>query len=71
MAHNHDATTVIHWLDELFSRYGNPDVLVSDNGPEFVRSAFTEFLQQRDIKHQRSFKNKIGKVDKQGFKISS
>lgn len=40
-------------LDETFSRFGNPDAIVSYNGPNFVSHEFTGFLQSRDIEHIR------------------
>ncbi len=45
---------MIIWLEELFSRYGNPDQLVSDNGLQFVSTDFTNFLRMHGIKHIRT-----------------
>ena len=46
--------TIIKWLHEQFSRFGNPDRLLSDNGPQFVSEEFEEFLRNRDIQHLRT-----------------
>ncbi len=45
---------LISWLEEIFASYGNPDVLLSDNGTNFVSREFEDFLQARNIKHNRS-----------------
>jgi transposase InsO family protein len=52
-----DTTTslsIIKWLEEVFARYGNPDELVSDNGPQFVSHEFQYFLKSRNVKHHRA-----------------
>ncbi|GFO42945.1 Pol polyprotein [Plakobranchus ocellatus] len=42
---------IINWLTEIFSRYGAPDELVSDNGPQFTSSEFHHFLQKFNVRH--------------------
>ncbi len=42
---------IIPWLNELFGRYGLPDRITTDNGPQFVSEQFETFLAQRDILH--------------------
>ena len=42
---------IIRWLTEVFARFGNPSIIVTDNGRQFVSSEFEAFLQQRDILH--------------------
>lgn len=37
-------------LRGIFSRYGLPESLVSDNGPQFRSSEFSDFLKQNGIK---------------------
>ena len=52
-----DTTTslsIIKWLEEIFARYGNPDELISDNGPQFVSHEFQYFLKSRNIRHHRT-----------------
>ena len=44
----------IEKLRELFSAYGLPEELVSDNGPQFTSSEFAEFLELNGIRHTRS-----------------
>ena len=48
------ATSTILQLRELFSVYGLPEQLVSDNGPQFSSSEFTEFLRKKGVKHIKS-----------------
>lgn len=45
-------TTIIE-LRKLFSRYGLPFQLVSDNGPQLVSEEFEEFLKRNGVKHVR------------------
>ena len=45
---------LISWLQEVFAYFGNPDIIVTDNGTQFTSSQFTIFLQERDIKHERT-----------------
>ena len=44
----------IQVLRGLFSRYGLPEVLVSDNGPQFTSSEFETFMKNNGVKHIRS-----------------
>ena len=37
---------VIKELKSIFARNGTPDMIVSDNGPQFTSSDMREFLQQ-------------------------
>ena len=41
-------------LRMLFARYGLPKHLVSDNGPQFTSTAFTQCMQANGIRHSRS-----------------
>ena len=41
-------------LRSLFARYGLPDKLVSDNGPQFVSHVFKQFTCNNGEKHIRS-----------------
>ena len=43
--------TTVKALDGLFSRYGLPLEIVSDNGPQFISKEFEDFLSERGIKH--------------------
>lgn len=42
---------VIKFLTSVFSRFGNPQYLVSDNGCQFRSVEFADFLKKRDIQH--------------------
>ena len=44
----------IRALREMFSRHGLPEVLVSDNGPQFVSGEFEEFCKANGIAHRTS-----------------
>ena len=50
---NTSATKTITILRHLFSCYGLPNQLVSDNGPQFVSEEFSEFMKRNGIKHIR------------------
>ena len=41
-------------LRSLFAQFGLPEVLVSDNGPNFVSSEFNEFLHRNGVKQVTS-----------------
>ena len=43
----------IEVLRELFSSYGLPEQVVSDNGPQFVSAEFETFMRNNGIKHIR------------------
>ena len=48
------STKTIQALRQLFSSYGLPEQVVSDNGPQFVSSEFHNFLLNNGIWHIRS-----------------
>lgn len=41
--------TVVAFLRSVFSRYGNPESLVTDNGPQFTSAAFATFLKDQGV----------------------
>ena len=43
----------IEVLRDMFSRYGLPEQLVSDNGPQFASDEFGVFLRKNNVKHLR------------------
>ena len=45
------ASKTIEELRKLFSAYGLPEQVVTDNGPQFIADEFTVFLKQNGIKH--------------------
>ena len=44
----------INILRDIFSTYGFPQMVVSDNGPQFTSSAFQNFLSENHIIHHKS-----------------
>ena len=51
-----DSTTsrTVSCLGEVISRFGTPQIIVSDNGPQFTSSEFESFSAQNGIQHKRS-----------------
>ena len=47
------ALTTVQHLRQLFSRFGIPDSIVSDNGSQFVAKEFQEFCKANGIQHIR------------------
>ena len=45
---------IITAFSEIFSRFGYPYSLKTDNGPQFVSKEFEEFLRQCGVEHRRS-----------------
>ena len=48
---NLSSTNTIKYLKSQFSRYGIPDQLVSDNGPQFISAEFEEFSKNYGFIH--------------------
>lgn len=51
---NITSSIIINKLNEFFSRYGDCEQLVSDNGTQFTSSHFQNFMQSRGIQHLRT-----------------
>ena len=47
------ATRTIPKLDKVFSEFGVPDVIRSDNGPPFNSKEFAAFADDLGFKHQK------------------
>uniref|UniRef100_A0AAY4BPD3 Integrase catalytic domain-containing protein n=1 Tax=Denticeps clupeoides TaxID=299321 RepID=A0AAY4BPD3_9TELE len=47
-------TLTCHFLDCLFSRWGLPNTITTDNGPQFTSMDFQTFLGDRGIRHTRT-----------------
>ena len=45
---------VVRCLSSQFARYGVPEVLISDNGPQFASEEFRTFARRLDIEHRTS-----------------
>ena len=48
------ATTTINALRDIFSRHGLPEILVSENGPQFIAGEFQQFCRNNGIMHRTS-----------------
>ena len=46
-------TKTIDVLRNIFSSYGIPEQLVTDNGPQFISDDFAMFVRMNGIKHIR------------------
>lgn len=51
---NTTAEIVINKFKENFSRHGKPDLIYTDNGPQFVNFKFIRFLNEWEIDHRTS-----------------
>ena len=51
------AQSVIGHLKVIFSEYGWPDTIVSDNGPCYTAEAFTKIMQEYRVNHITSSPN--------------
>lgn len=47
------ALTTVQQLRTLFSKFGVPESIVSDNGPQFAAAEFQEFCKGNGIRHMR------------------
>lgn len=45
---------IIRWLKEVFARFGYPERLVSDNGPQFTSTLWNNFMKSNGIYHERT-----------------
>ena len=48
------SVATIQKLREVFSRFGLPDRVISDNAPNFISAEFIEFMKNNGIKHSTS-----------------
>ena len=48
------AEKTVSELRTVFARWGLPEVLVSDNGPQFTSSVFRDFMRANGIRHVTS-----------------
>ena len=51
LMHSITSEATIEKLREMFARYGIPQQLVSDNGPQFTSQEFSDFTRANGIKH--------------------
>ena len=48
------AEQVIHWTKSIFVRHGIPEILISDNGPQFGSEMCSEFAKEYQFQHLTS-----------------
>ena len=48
------STSTIQCLRTIFSTFGLPEVIVTDNGPSFVSEEFETFLRNNGIQHKKT-----------------
>ena len=48
------STATVNALRDIFSRHGLPEIMVSDNGPQFIASEFQQFCRKNGIMHRTS-----------------
>ena len=48
------ARSVISVMKSMFGRYGIPEIIISDNGPQYSSHEFAEFASSYDFKHATS-----------------
>ncbi len=48
------ASAMVDFLEQLFSRWGIPQAITTDKGPQFVSSEFSSYLAARGIAHIRT-----------------
>lgn len=49
-----DTETIVHKLKSHFARYGIPETLISDNGPQFTSGQFRQFTKAWNVTHETS-----------------
>ena len=66
------AEKTVESLEVIFARHGLPEVLMSDNGPQFISDKFKIFMQENGINHQRvtaKWPQANGEVERQNRSI--
>ena len=56
---------VVAAMKPLFARHGNPDMIVSDNGPQYSSQEFQEFAKDYNIEHVTSTLKGTGRLSEQ------
>ena len=51
---NTKSPSVIQHIKSIFARHGIPEVVISDNGPQYSPKEFSEFAKSWEFKHQTS-----------------
>lgn len=61
------STNIIHFCKQQFARFGIPNILMSDNGPQYVSAEFKKFSKAYGFKHVTSspmYPQSNGKTEK-------
>ena len=45
------SAAIISKMKEIFAEHGVPDILRSDNGPQYTSAAFTKFAEELGFQH--------------------
>ena len=48
---NTTSSSIVNVLKTIFSRQGIPEIVLSDNGPQYASSEFADFVRAYDFKH--------------------
>ena len=51
---NETSKDVITHLKSMFARYGVPDLVISDNGPQYANAEFAAFSKSYEFQHHTS-----------------
>ncbi|XP_057302732.1 uncharacterized protein K02A2.6-like [Hydractinia symbiolongicarpus] len=51
--HKVDTHAIAKKLRKMFYRYGSPEEIVTDNGPQFISAGFKRLMTEFNIKHQK------------------
>ena len=57
MLHSTTPAAVIQHMKSIFAQHGIPEILISDNSPQFAAEIFAQFAQNFDFQHQTSSPN--------------
>ncbi len=52
--HNVESPTVVTYAKQIYSKYGIPKEVISDNGPEFKSKEYKKFAKEWDFEHNPS-----------------
>ncbi|XP_033109336.1 uncharacterized protein K02A2.6-like [Anneissia japonica] len=66
------ADRTVRSLEVMFARHGLPQVIVSDNGPQFISGEFRDFVEVNGIKHKKvtpKWAQANGEVERQNKSI--
>ena len=53
IVHSVKTNVIAKRLRKMFCRYGAPETLVTDNGPQFISSEFKELMKEFNVRHRK------------------